>query len=258
MGAALRVAIGAFLFDPHRRGKNEIGGHRRHGRIGVRDDDEVGRIPVARIGLAGGVRRRLQVVVHLDPVEVQLAVVQHPVLFDRVIAGLFRNDAVRDAPDFLGVLAVLRIGDDHVGGQAMREGADLARGAAGGRLPGQRERRIAGLGDLSRQQMQIVEELVGPYAAHMLVEAHGPERHHLALRIGIEFGELLQEAAFDARELGDLLERVVLHKGGIGVEVDRLRRAGRRRALGFDLERMIRRAIRSRCRPCPSRRWCGS
>ena len=52
MGAALRVAVGAFLLDPHRRGQNEIGGHRRHGRIGVGDDDEVVRIAVARIGLA--------------------------------------------------------------------------------------------------------------------------------------------------------------------------------------------------------------
>ena len=151
MGAALRVAVGAFLFDPHRRGKNEIGGHRGDGRIGIRDDDEVVRIPVAGIGLAGSVRRGLQIVVHLDPVEIQLAVAKHPVLFDGVVAGLLRNDAVRDAPDFLGVLAVLRIGDDHVGRQAMREGADLARGAAGGWLPGQRERRIAGLGDLSGQ-----------------------------------------------------------------------------------------------------------
>ena len=118
---------------------------------------------------------------------------------------------------------------DHVGRQPVREGADLARGAAGRGLPGQRERRVAGFGDLSGQQMQIVDELVRPYAAHMLVEAHGPERHDLALRIGIELGELLQEAALDAGELGDLLERVVLHECCIGVEVDRLRRAGGRR-----------------------------
>ena len=52
MGAALGVAVGAFLLDPHRRRQNEIGGHRRDGRIGVGDDDEVVRIPVARIGLA--------------------------------------------------------------------------------------------------------------------------------------------------------------------------------------------------------------
>ena len=37
-----------------------------------------------------------------------------------------------------------------------------------------------------------------------------------------------------------LVERVILHKGCIGVEVDRLRRAGCRRALGFDFKRMIR------------------
>ena len=199
-----------------------------------------------------------RLLLHLDPVEIELAVLQHPVLLDGVIAGLLRNEALRDAPDFLGVLAVLGIGHDHVGRQPMREGADLARRAAGGRLAGQRERRVAGLGDLSRQQMQIVDELVGPDAAHMLVEAHGPERHHLALRIGIELGELLQEAAFDAGELGDLLERVVLHEGGIGVEVDRLGRAGVGRALGLDSRADAPGAGRSRCRPCPSRRWCGS
>ena len=162
MGAALRVAVGALLFDPHRGGKNEIGGHRGDGRIGVGDDDEVVRIPVTGIGLARAVRGGLQVVVHLDPVEVQLAVAKHPVLFDGMVAGLFRNDAVRDAPDFLGVLAVFRVGDDHVGGQTVREGADLARRAAGGWLPRQRERRIAGLGNLSRQQMEIVERADWP------------------------------------------------------------------------------------------------
>ena len=88
--------------------------------------------------------------------------------------------------------------------------------------------------------MQIVEQLIGPYAANVLVETHGPQRHHLALRIGVELRELLQETALDARELGYLLERVVLHKGCIDVEVDRLRRAGRRRALGFDFKRVVR------------------
>jgi hypothetical protein len=91
------------------------------------------------------------------------------------------------------MLAVLGIGHHHVGGQAMGEGADLARRAAGRGLAGQRERAVAGLGDLTRQQMQVVDHLVGPDAADMLVEAHGPERHHLALRIGIELGELLRK-----------------------------------------------------------------
>ena len=182
---------------------------------------------------------------------------QHAVLLDRVIAGLLRNEAVRHAPDFLGVLAVLRIGDDHVGRQAMRERADLARRAAGGRLAGQREGRVAGLGDFSRQQMQVVDELIGPDAADMLVEAHRPERHHLALRIGIELGELLQEAALDAGQLGHLLQRVVLHEGRIGVEVDRLRCAGIRCAFGVLLAADGRGAGRSRCRSRPSRRSCG-
>src|SRR5829696_638719 len=42
-------------------------------------------------------------------------------------------------------VAVLGVGDQHVGRKAMREGTDLARRAAGGRLPRERERAVAGL-----------------------------------------------------------------------------------------------------------------
>ena len=200
MRAPLGIAVGAFLLHPHRRRQDQIGRHRGNRRIGVRDDNEVVGIAIAGIGLVRVVGRGLQVVVDLDPVEIELAVLQHAVLLDGVVAGLLRNDAIRHAPDFLGMLAVFGIGDRHVGRQPMREGADLARGAAGGRLSGKRERGVAGLGDLSRQQMKIVDELVRPDAADMLVETHRPERHDLALRIGVELGKLLQEPGFDAAD----------------------------------------------------------
>ncbi len=194
MGAALGIAVGTFLLHPHRGGEDEVGGHGRHGRVGVGDDDEVLGVAIARIGLVAAVRRGLQVVVDLDPVEIELPVLEHAVLLDGVIARLLRDDPVRDAPDLLRMLAMLGVGHHHVGRQAVGEGADLARGAAGRGLPGQREGAVARLGDFSRQQMQVVDELVGPDAADVLVEAHRPERRHLALGVGVELGQLLQEA----------------------------------------------------------------
>ena len=101
------VPVGAFLFDPHGGGQDQVRTHRRHRRIGIGDDDEILGITIALIGLVAVVRPRLHVVVDLDPVETQLAVLQHPVLLDGMIAGLFRNDPVGNPPDLLGMLAVL-------------------------------------------------------------------------------------------------------------------------------------------------------
>ena len=75
----------------------------------------------------------------------------------------------------LGVRPVLGIGHLHVRGKAMGEHADLARRAACGRLARQRERAIAGLGDLPGQQVEVVDEVVRPDAADVLVEPHGPQ-----------------------------------------------------------------------------------
>ena len=101
------------------------------------------------------------------------------------------------------------VGHHHVGGQAVREGADLARGAAGRRLAGERERAVAGLGDFSGQQMDVVDEIVAPDAAGVLVEAHGPEARDLDLGVGIEFGQRLEPVHRHARHLGGFLQRVV-------------------------------------------------
>src|SRR5690606_41455898 len=47
-----------------------------------------------------------------------------------------------------------------------------------------------------------------PRAARVLVEAHGPERHHLDLRVGVEFGQLLQPAPLDPGHFHRALKRV--------------------------------------------------
>ena len=116
MSSSLGVAVDAFLLDPHRSRQHAIGGHGCYGRICIRDHDEIVGVAVAWIGLVRTVRGGLQVVVDLYPVEIELAVMKHPVLLDRMIAGLLGNDAGGDAPDFLGLLAMLRVGDNHVRG----------------------------------------------------------------------------------------------------------------------------------------------
>jgi hypothetical protein len=166
--------------------------------IGIRDNDEVRRVAVAWVGLVVGVRRRLEVVVAHDPVGVELAVPEHAVLLHRVVADLAGQEPLRELPGVLGVLSVLGVGDLHVGRQAMREGADLARGAAGRWLPGERERAVSRLRDLPRQEMEIVDHVVRPDAADVLVEPHSPKRHHLGLRIGVESRERLQRRLWHA------------------------------------------------------------
>src|SRR5262245_2868860 len=100
----------------------------------------------------------------------------------------------------------------------MREGADLARGAARRRLAGERERAVSWLGNLAGQQVQVIDEIVAPDAACVLVEAHGPEAGDLDLGIGIELRQLLQPGYRNTRQLRRLLERVVRHELRILVE----------------------------------------
>ena len=109
----------------------------------------------------------------------------------------------------LGDVAMRLVGHDHVGRQPVREGADFARGAAGRGLAGQRERAVAGLGDFSGKEMDVIDEVVAPDAAGVLVEAHGPETGDLDLRVGIEFGQRLEPVLRHARHLRGLLQRVV-------------------------------------------------
>ena len=69
--------------------------------------------------------------------------------------------------------------------QAIRQRADFADRAAGAGLARQRERAVTGGRNLARQQMQIVDQILHPRAARMLIDAHAPERHHLLARIAV-------------------------------------------------------------------------
>ena len=119
---------------------------------------------------------------------------------------------------------MLGVGHHHVGRKAVGEGADLAGRATGGRLARERKRAVAGFGNFSRQQVNIVDEVVGPDAANMLVEPHRPERHDLDLGIGVGLCEIEQSLLGDTAEVGRLFERVLSHHLGIGIEIRRLRR----------------------------------
>ena len=175
LGPAFGIAIGALLLHPHGGGQDQVGGHRGHRRIGIGDNDEILRVAITGPGLLVHVGRSLHVVVAHYPVNVEVAVLQLAVLQHRMEARLARNGPFRQLPFFLGDFPVRLLHHHQVGGQAMGEGAHLARRAAGRGLAGQRERAVAGLGNLTGQQMNVVAELIHPGAAGMLVEAHGPQ-----------------------------------------------------------------------------------
>src|SRR3546814_16940499 len=68
-------------------------------------------------------------------------------------ARLFLDGAGGDFPYFFGGGAMRRIHHHQIGRQAMRKGAHFACGTAGGGLPGQRKRAVAGGGDLAGEQV---------------------------------------------------------------------------------------------------------
>ena len=240
LGAALGVAVGALLLHPHRGRQDQVGRHRGDRGVDVAHHDEAGRVAEAGPDLAVDVRAGLHVVVAHHPVGVQLAVLQHPALQHGVIADLVGDRAGRQLPDVLGLGAVLRVGDHHVRGQPMREGADLARGAARRGLAGERERAVARLGDLAGEEVDVVAELVHPGAARVLVEPHRPGRHDLHLGVGVELGERDELARRHARELLHLLRGVFGDELGVRVEVDRLHRLRVLGVLRFLLARVLR------------------
>jgi hypothetical protein len=221
LGASLGVAVRAFLLDPHRGRQHQVGGQCGERRVGIGDDDEVVRVAVTGPGLLVEVRRRLDVVVAHHPVGVELAVLEHAVLQHGVEADLAGDGPLGQLPFLLGERAVRRLGDHHVGRQAVGEGADLTRGATG-----QRERAVARLRDLAGQQVDVVHQVVHPGAAGVLVEAHGPVRDHLAARVGVEFGERLEVLGRHPGELADRVDVVVGDERGELVEIDLVAAAG--------------------------------
>ena len=99
---------------------------------------------------------------------------------------------------------------------------------------------VAGRRDLAREQVEVVDHVVAPHAARVLVEAHRPERHDLDLRVGIQLRERLQPVLGNAAELGGVLEIVGGNELREVVEGDRLGAAGVARVLGALLQRMLR------------------
>ena len=139
-----------------------------------------------------------------------------------MIADPVRNGAGRQLPNVFRHFAVLRVGHNHVGWQAVGKGTDFTRRTAGGGLTGQGERAVARLGNLADQQVHVVDHVIDPGAARMLVEAHSPEGRDLDLGIGVGLGQRLQLVLGHAGNLVCLVQRVFGNELGEIVEADRL------------------------------------
>ncbi len=137
-----------------------------------------------------------------------------------MITDFARNRTLWQTPDLLCKVPVRLILDHQIRRQAVGKGAYLARGTTGRRLPGQRERAVARLGDLAHQQVHVVHQAVDPDTTRVLVEAHGPVRNDLFVRIGIQLGQALQLFCRNLGKLGHILERVGLKLFLVLVEID--------------------------------------
>ena len=84
---------------------------------------------------------------------------------------------------------MLGVGHHKISGQAVGKGANLARGAAGAGLAGERERAVAGFRNFAHQQVHVVDHVVDPTATAVLVEAHRPAGDHFGLGIGVSLGQ---------------------------------------------------------------------
>ena len=214
-GAALGVAELALSLHPQRHGEHDVGVLRGQGGIHLVDHDE--RVEDALVVSAfaketGEVRHGLRPIVMGGPHEVDVALGKLAEHLHRVHAGSLDlvEVALREIPDSLGVAAVLLVCHQEVGRQAVAERAHFAGGAAGGGLPGQREGAAAGLGDLAGQQVDVVNAMVHPCAAVVLVHAH--------------LGQLLEVLDGHAGELRGVLEGVGFQARGVLLEGDRAHR----------------------------------
>ena len=98
---------------------------------------------------------------------------------------------------------------------------------------------LPGVAILPGEQMEVVDEVVRPDAARVLVEAHRPERHHLHLRVGVELGQPLELVARNARDLLGVIRVVLRDEARVLLEADRLRAAGIARVLRGLLQRVL-------------------
>ena len=95
----------------------------------------------------------------------------------------------------------------------MGQGAHFAHRTAGAGLTGQRKRTVAGGGNLTRQQMNIVDEIVDPGAPGVLIHAHAPEGGDLLVRIPVKSGHVLDVLGGHTGYFFYFLRRVILQEG---------------------------------------------
>ncbi|MNZ74600.1 hypothetical protein D3C78_930510 [compost metagenome] len=122
----------------------------------------------------------------------------------------------------------------------MGKGPDFAGGTAGRGLAGERERAVTRFADLAGEQMDVVDQVVGPDPTGMLVKAHGPERHHFALGVGIQLGQGLEALSRHPGLLCGTLQGVRPDKGGELVKIDVAPGIGFVGVLGPGLEWIVR------------------
>ena len=128
--AAFAVAVEAPFFKVHRGRENQVGAAGAVGRIDVRDDHEVFRIARGAHPVRV-VRGGLEDVDDLRPDEVDRLVFEAAQDFHEGRPDLRVERAFGELPDRLGLRAVLRVRNQHVGGESVAEGADFTGGAAG-------------------------------------------------------------------------------------------------------------------------------
>ncbi|MNS92246.1 hypothetical protein D3C72_1263750 [compost metagenome] len=86
--------------------------------------------------------------------------------------------------------------------------------------------------------MDVVDQVVRPDPAGVLVEAHGPEGHHLAFRVGVHVRQRLQVLGGNSGFLDRALEGIGLDEGGELVEADIGPGVGLSRVLRLLLQRV--------------------
>ncbi|EKE18231.1 MAG: hypothetical protein ACD_10C00076G0001 [uncultured bacterium] len=71
--------------------------------------------------------------------------------------------------------------------------------------------------------MDVIDQIIGPSATGMLIEAHGPEGRDLDFRVGIELGQCFQIFFSHTGELGNLLDGIVGDEFFVLLEGNRFR-----------------------------------
>ena len=222
LAATLGIAVDPFLFHPTGGGEDHVGQFGGLGGVDVGDDDEPA-VPLLGAGpVAVQLGHGLEGVRDLDPDDLQIPPVQGTEHLHGVERRLVRDLRHRHVPDLGRLFPVLRIGHHHVRREAVGKGPHLAGGAAGRGLAGEGHGVFAGSADLAGEEVDVVDQVVDPGAAGVLVEAHGPEGVDLAVPVAVEGRHLLDGLDRHAGELGDIFRGVRLEELLVLLEGHRL------------------------------------